>query len=256
MTLIEGPRRITLAGLPFLGMELFYSCEQRDGALLLDADESAHCVRVLRHRRGDAVNIIDGRGTMYDCILEDDNPKGAVARIIGITPGFGGHPYSLTMAVCPTKNIDRYEWFAEKATEIGLDAIVPVIGERSERKVIKTERLSRLVLSAAKQSLKALVPEISECVSVREFIAAAPADAVRLICHCAEGPRQTVASALAGRTGGHPDIRILIGPEGDFSPAELEMALASGWIPVSLGTSRLRTETAALVAVTQVYSLY
>ena len=237
-------------------MELFYSKDIVDGVLMLDSDESAHCIRVLRHRCGDTINVIDGQGTLYDCILESDDPRGARARIVGSTPGFGGHPYRLTMAVCPTKNADRYEWFAEKATEIGVDCIVPVIGERSERKVLKTERLSRLVLSAAKQSLKGAVPCVSEPVSVKGFIASAPADAVKMICHCMEGSKENVASVLAGRCSGIPDVRILIGPEGDFSPAELDLALSSGWVPVSLGASRLRTETAALVAVTQVYSLF
>ncbi|MBQ9661286.1 MAG: 16S rRNA (uracil(1498)-N(3))-methyltransferase, partial [Bacteroidales bacterium] len=165
-------------------MELFFSDDISGTRVRLDADESAHCVRVLRHRAGDAISVIDGQGTLYRCTLEIADAKGAEAVVTGRVPGFGAHPYHLTMAVCPTKNIDRFEWFVEKATEIGVDVIAPVIGERSERKALKTERLRRLALSATKQSLKAAIPQISEPVSVRDFIAAAPADALKLICHC------------------------------------------------------------------------
>ena len=257
-------------------MELFFSQEIDGGLLKLDPEESGHCVRVLRHRTGDAISVIDGRGTLYDCILEDADPKGAVARVTEVHEGFGTHPYRLTMAVCPTKNIDRYEWFAEKATEIGVDVIAPVIGDRSERRVIKTERLERLVRSAAKQSLKGAVPEIAAPVSVKEFIASAPDNALKMICYCFEGDKHSIPELLnaageflrptlaltnrrpeefSGRPESVPEICILIGPEGDFSPEEAEMALSRGWVPVTLGASRLRTETAAIVAVTQVYSI-
>ena len=164
-------------------MELFYSEDISGGRVRLDADESTHCVRVLRHRAGDEISVIDGRGTLLRCILEIADAKGAEARVVEETPGFGAHPYHLTMAVCPTKNLDRYEWFVEKATEIGVDVIAPVIGDRSERRVLKTERLHRLALSAAKQSLKAAVPQIEQVCSVRDFIASAPADALKLICY-------------------------------------------------------------------------
>ena len=270
-------------------MELFFSDDIQDAQVRLDPEESAHCVRVLRHREGDEIAVIDGRGTLYHCVLEIADAKGAWARILKDEPGFGGHPYHLTMAVCPTKNLDRYEWFVEKATEIGVDVIVPVIGERSERKVLKTERLKRLALSAAKQSLKAAIPQVAEPQSVRDFIAAAPADTLKLICYCFDDVervpitevfrRQAAAAAnlrfahpsqpdgwappVHEATGGHgfagstacpaEGVCILIGPEGDFSPEEAALARSSGWIPVSLGESRLRTETAAVVAATAVY---
>ena len=216
----------------------------------------AHLVRVLRHRAGDEVSVIDGRGTLYHCVLELADAKGAEVRIMRAEPGFGAHPYHLTMAVCPTKNIDRFEWFVEKATEIGVDVIAPVIGERSERRVLKTERLKRIALSAAKQSLKAAVPQIAEPVSVRDFIAAAPADALlKLICYCFDDvPRQLISSVLQPEA--ERPVMILIGPEGDFSPEEAALARENGWIPVSLGESRLRTETAAVVAATAVYLSY
>ena len=231
-------------------MELFFSDDIRDGRVRLDPEESAHCVRVLRHRAGDDISVIDGRGTLYRCVLEAADAKGALGRVLACTHGFGAHPYRLTMAVCPTKNIDRFEWFVEKATEIGVDTVAPVIGERSERKILKTERLRRLALSAAKQSLKGAVPQIEEPVSVRDFIAAAPADACKLICYCFDdAERIPVTAALQTDR----PVCVLIGPEGDFSPEEAALARENGWIPVQLGPSRLRTETAALTAVTAVY---
>jgi 16S rRNA (uracil1498-N3)-methyltransferase len=230
-------------------MEVFFSDDICNGRVRLDAEESGHCVRVLRHRPGDEISVIDGRGTLYRCALEIADTKGAEARVLEAQPGFGAHPYHLTMAVCPTKNIDRYEWFVEKSTEIGVDVIAPVIGERSERRILKTERLKRLALSAAKQSLKAAIPTVAEPQSVRDFILAAPADALKLICYCFDDvERKQIQQLLPAK-----EICILIGPEGDFSPEEAALARERGWIPVSLGESRLRTETAAVVAATAVY---
>ena len=286
-------------------MELFFADDIQESRVRLDAEESAHCVRVLRHRPGDEISVIDGVGTLYRCALEIADAKGAEARVLERTPGFGAHPYHLTMAVCPTKNIDRFEWFVEKATEIGVDVIAPVIGERSERKVLKTERLKRLALSATKQSLKAAIPQISEPQSVRDFILSAPADSLKLICYCFDDVERIPITDFfrpAGSAAGKPvatrgfvngrgplvdgdlaesllsdkqqtavggmseakvcgssclpverPIAILIGPEGDFSPEEAQLARENGWIPVSLGESRLRTETAAVVAATAVY---
>lgn len=247
-------------------MELFYAHEVSGGVCYLDAEESGHCVRVLRHHAGDSVEVIDGQGTLYRCRLTDDNPKRASATILSEEPGFGGHPYHLTLGCCPTKNNERFEWFVEKATEIGIDRIVPLIGEHSERKVYKTERAQRIALSATKQSLKARIPEIAEPVSVKSFIADASCqsdaschserseESLRLIAYCfedAEHPRTSIREALASFRG--REITVLIGPEGDFSQQEAALALRSGYIPVHLGPSRLRTETAALTAVQAVY---
>lgn len=230
-------------------MAIFFSDDICDGRVRLDAEESGHCVRVLRHRPGDEISVIDGRGTLYRCALEIADAKGAEARVLEAQRGYGAHPYHLTMAVCPTKNIDRFEWFVEKATEIGVDVIAPVIGERSERRVLKTDRLRRLALSAAKQSLKAAIPTIAEPQSVRDFILDAPADALKLICYCFDDvERKQIQQLLPAK-----EICILIGPEGDFSPEEAALARERGWVPVSLGDSRLRTETAAVVAATAVY---
>ena len=232
-------------------MEIFYSNDIDGTTVRLNSEESAHCVRVLRHRVGDEIGVMDGQGTMLWCVLEDASPSAAITRIVRREPGFGAHPYHLTLAVCPTKNMDRYEWMAEKATEIGLDVLAPVIGERSERKVCKTERLERLVLSAAKQSLKAAVPVVSQPVSVTDFIAAAPADSLKLIAYCFEGEKLSIKDALASSK--LRNVVVLIGPEGDFSPKEVAAALRAGFKPVHLGSSRLRTETAALISASAVY---
>lgn len=235
-------------------MELFWSCDIDGDFVRLDAEESGHCVKVLRHREGDEINVIDGEGTLMLCRLTLASPKSAEAMVLERTHDWGGHPYHLTMAVCPTKNNDRYEWFAEKATEVGLDRIVPVIGEHSERKVFKTERVRKILLSAAKQSLKGRVPLVEEPVSVKEFITScAGEDAIKLIAYCFEGelPRQSVRDMVSQARGKR--VIVLIGPEGDFSPAEAQLAIDAGFTPVHLGPSRLRTETAALTATTAVY---
>ena len=259
-------------------MELFYAYEVSGGVCHLDAEESGHCVRVLRHRAGDEIDVIDGLGTLYHCRLTEDNPKAAQAQILEEKAGWNAHPYHLTIGCCPTKNNDRFEWFVEKATEIGVDRIVPLIGDRSERKVYKTERAARIALSATKQSLKARIPVISEPMTVKDFIlgnlpeegpvspegasaifSATEGDtpsqgkSLKLIAYCFEGEqkRTSIKQALASFKGA--DITILIGPEGDFSPEEAQLAISHGYIPIHLGASRLRTETAAVTAAEAVY---
>ena len=178
------------------------------------------------------------------------------ATVLESTADWGSHPYFLHLAVCPTKNNDRYEWFAEKACEIGFDRLSPIIGEHSERRVLKTPRVEKILVSAAKQSLKATVPTVDEPVSVKEFIKGQTDnnDALKLIAYCFEDervPRRSIKDALL-EFEGH-NIVVMIGPEGDFSHEEAEMALEAGFIPVHLGASRLRTETAALTAAAAVY---
>lgn len=246
-------------------MELFYSRDIEGGICRLDQDESGHCVKVLRHRAGDEISVIDGCGTLYRCRITSDSHKGVEAMVLSSEEGWGGHPYRLHMAVCPTKNNDRYEWFAEKACEIGLDEVSPVIGEHSERRIFKTARIEKILVSAAKQSLKGAVPTVNEPVSVKEFIegfgipgqAGNDTSSLKLIAYCFEDethPRRSIKEVLAGYEG--KEIIVLIGPEGDFSPAEAELAISRGFIPVHLGDSRLRTETAALTAVSAVYFRY
>ena len=242
-------------------MELFYSRDIEGGICRLDADESGHCVRVLRHRSGDEISVIDGCGTLYRCRITCDSHKGVEAAVISAEEGWGSHPYNLHLAVCPTKNNDRYEWFAEKACEIGFDRLTPVIGDHSERRVLKTARVEKILVSASKQSLKAAVPTVDEPVSVKEFIRmhGIPAKdgndgVLRLIAYCFEDenvPRRSIKEALDAFEG--KDVIVMIGPEGDFSHEEADLALAAGFIPVHLGNSRLRTETAALTAAASVY---
>lgn len=235
-------------------MEIFWTEDIAGGICRLGEEESAHCVRVLRHRAGDRINIIDGHGTMYESTLVVDSPKGAEARIEQAHQNWGGHPYDLTMAVCPTKNIDRYEWFAEKATEFGVDRIVPVIGEHSERKILKPERMNRILLSAAKQSLKASIPELSDKISVREFIeSTAEKDALKMIAYCFEDGQERTSIREVLEKNDAKEVIVLIGPEGDFSREEADAAVAAGYVPVHIGESRLRTETAALASVSMVY---
>lgn len=244
-------------------MELFFSRDIAGGICRLDQDESGHCVKVLRHRSGDEISVIDGCGTLYRCRITSDSPKAVEAAVMSEEHGWGAHDYRLHMAVCPTKNNDRYEWFAEKACEMGFDELSPVIGEHSERKVLKTARVEKILVSAAKQSLKATVPTVNEPVQVAEFINAwgqqAPEEGkpLRLIAYCFEDeniPRRNIKEVLESYEG--TDIIIMIGPEGDFSHDEARLALESGFIPVSLGESRLRTETAALAAVAAAYFRY
>ena len=269
-------------------MELFYSQDIEGGICHLDHDESGHCIKVLRHRSGDEISVIDGHGTLYRCRITADSHKGVEAVVLESTPDWGGHPYRLHMAVCPTKNNDRYEWFAEKACEMGFDSLTPVIGDHSERRILKTQRVEKILVSAAKQSLKADVPTVNEPISVKEFIkqngagAASKQDGVnaaseqsislcscsascsidsgqplRLIAYCFEDeniPRRSIKEVLDSYEG--TDITVMIGPEGDFSKEEADAALAAGFIPVHLGDSRLRTETAALAAVSATYFRY
>lgn len=242
-------------------MELFYSRDIEGGICRLDHDESGHCVKVLRHKSGDEISVIDGCGTLYRCRITSDSHKGVEAMILDKTENWGSHPYRLHMAVCPTKNNDRYEWFAEKACEIGLDKISPVIGEHSERRVFKTARIEKILVSAAKQSLKGAVPTVNEPVSVKDFIKEHQGNdtdsPLKMIAYCFEDervPRRSIKEVLQTYEGS--DIVVLIGPEGDFSREEAELAIANGFIPVHLGDSRLRTETAALTAVAAAYFRY
>ena len=238
-------------------MELFYSRDIDGGICRLDKDESGHCAKVLRHRCGDEIAVIDGCGTLYRCRITCDNPKGVEAMVLSSEDSWGGHPYSLHLAVCPTKNNDRYEWFAEKACEVGVDMISPIIGEHSERRIFKTARLEKILVSAAKQSLKAAVPVVNEPVSVKEFIRGQEGQTLKMIAYCFEDesvPRRSIKEVLEGYEG--TEVLVMIGPEGDFSKEEAQMALEAGFIPVHLGASRLRTETAAVTAAEAAYFRY
>lgn len=242
-------------------MELFYSTDIRDNIVTLDRDESTHCIRVLRHGAGDRINVMDGRGNMMECEITAADAKAAQAVVVGTVPDYGARGYVLEMAVCPTKNPSRYEWFAEKATELGVDSIVPVVAAHSERKNLNSDRVQRILLSAAKQSLKAYVPELRPLVKMADYLRGCDKDALRLIAYCDSSldlsERRGIVDRLEEfmRTRGarKPKIAVLIGPEGDFAPEEIALARECGWTGIELGASRLRTETAALSSVAAVY---
>lgn len=239
-------------------MELFYSDNVGGSSLTLTPEDSLHCARVLRHRTGDIINVIDGLGTMFECKVVSDNPRLVTADILSSTPQWHSHPYRLTMAVCPTKNNERFEWFVEKAVEVGVDAICPLEGERSERRVYKAERAAKIALSAAKQSLKASLPVIADMQTVKDFLNG-PRSGLKAIACCFDDPdtpRRSLMNLLTENAGKTGEVTILIGPEGDFSAEEASLAIRNGYVPVHLGESRLRTETAAVVALTQVYSVF
>ena len=212
---------------------------------LLPEGESEHAVRVLRRRPGDEVEAVDGKGTLFRCRLLDDNHRGAAVEIVErIAMQKVWKPY-ITVAVAPTKHADRMEWLVEKLVEIGIDRFVPLRCERSERKELKRERIEKIAVSAMKQSLKAVLPRIDDTVTLKNFLAEyAASPAQKFVGYCdADTPRRLLAKAYAPGS----DVTLLIGPEGDFSPAEIEACLNAGFTPVTMGDNRLRTETAALV---------
>lgn len=225
-------------------MHLFYTPELRQkGAYTLTEEESRHCIKVLRLQKEDTVFLINGKGGLFEAKISVPNPKAAVLDVFKHQPEYGKRNHYLHIAIAPTKNIERLEWFLEKATEIGIDEITPVICSRSERREIKTDRLSKVIISAVKQSVKAYVPRLNEPMSFKDFVKS-KGSAIKCIAHCMEG----VKTALKEKVILNSEYVVLIGPEGDFSPEELKMALEEGFFPVSLGVSRLRTETAALEA--------
>lgn len=224
-------------------MHLFYTPDIQGETLALPEEESRHCVRVLRLDKGDIIHLVDGRGNWYRCEITVPDSRRCEARLLEKQEGHGRRDFHLHVAIAPTKNIERTEWFLEKATEIGVDEITPLLCERSERRTIKADRLEKVVISAMKQSLKAYLPKLNPLTDFRQF-AALPADGPRYIAHCEEGERKLLKEAY--RRG--ENATILIGPEGDFSPSEIAWATRHGFIPVSLGDSRLRTETAGIVA--------
>lgn len=228
-------------------MNVFYTAEIEGDTAFLDEVESGHAFRVLRMKEGDSVIVTDGKGGWFTGIIGFGHPKKCSIRIISSQCNFEKRNFKLTLAVAPTKSSDRIELFLEKATEIGIDRFVPIRCSFGERKTINIARLEKIALSAMKQSLKAWLPEISELVSFEDFIAK-PFEGKKVIAHCYPGHKPHLKNVVqAGE-----NVLILIGPEGDFSPDELIHAVEAGFQEVSLGQSRLRTETAALVACTAV----
>lgn len=209
----------------------------------LPEDESSHCIKVLRKKEGDTIFITDGNGHFFDATIVSAHTKHCVVDIVETIDEPKPWHNILQIAFAPTKNLDRIEWFAEKSTEIGIDRITPLLSRYSERKEMKLPRIEKILVSAMKQSQKAYLPILDEMISFSEFIKL-PFDGQKFIAHCYSGEKQLLKNAY--RIGGN--VLILIGPEGDFSEKEVDEALKCGFTPISLGNSRLRTETAALVA--------
>lgn len=228
-------------------MQLFYapglSADQQ--CYTFGEEESRHCVRVLRLREGDRLYLTDGEGAMCLAEIGAVSPRACTVRILERREHFEQRGYRLHMAVAPTKNADRFEWFVEKATEIGIDRITPLLTERCERRSLKRERLEKVATAAVKQSLKAYHPRIDEPLPFAQIVGM-PFAGKKLIAHCG---RTEAKVPLREAVAAGEDALVLIGPEGDFSEQEIAAALSHGFREISLGRSRLRTETAALAAV-------
>ena len=225
-------------------MQIFYAPGIKSDSFMLDEIESRHCVRVLRMTKGSLVRLIDGEGNLYEGEISDPDPKKCIIKIMEVKYGFEKRNYKLHMAISPLKNADRFEWFIEKSVEIGLSEITPIICRLTEKQSVKHERIENIIISAMKQSLKALKPVINEPVSFHDFLRQ-PADGIRMIAHCKSYPERVKISEVC-RKG--DNAIIMVGPEGDFSPEEIQLAMENGFKIVSLGEARLRTETAGIVA--------
>lgn len=233
-------------------MQLFY-CKDitSEGYCTLDAEESRHAVRVLRLREGDTINVTDGKGHLYRCQIVDANDRTCLVKSDSQLSTSLSPLSTLHLAVAPTKNPSRMEWLVEKAVEMGVDEITLLQCDHSERSFLKTERLEKLAISAMKQSLHLTLPRINPTVRLSDWLnsnnqAFKQSSIQKLIAHCeVDKPRTLLHEALMPKR----DVVVLIGPEGDFSNEEIALALDNGFLPVSFGTARLRTETAALYAV-------
>lgn len=223
-------------------MHLFYIPGIHSPKIQLSEDESKHALRVLRLGQGDLVGLVDGIGGKYEAFIAEAHPKRCLLQITSHVQNWGYRPYKIKIAVAPTKNLDRIEWFVEKATEIGIDAITFLLCERSERKTINLDRLEKIVVSAMKQSVKAYKPILQEMILFKDFVSDL-AGAETYIAHLEEHEQKPLHQIKPSASS-----CVLIGPEGDFTPQEIALAFAAGIKPVTLGSSRLRTETAALAA--------
>ena len=224
-------------------MHLFYISNLDSDLVELPKEEAQHCTRVLRLQTGDEIGLTDGLGQMCRAEIVSADGKSCLVRIVERQHEYQKRNYRLHVAVAPTKNTARMEWFLEKAVEIGIDELTPIICQHSERSFIKTERLEKIAVSAMKQSLKAYKPVINEPTKLSDFLKL-PAEGEKFIAHCEGDERTSLKEACTADT----PITVLIGPEGDFSKAEIEAAFTAGYKAITLGTSRLRTETAALAS--------
>jgi len=227
-------------------MHLFYNSHIQGDSFELEEQESKHAIRVLRLVRDDRVILVDGRGGWYEAAIIDDHPKRCKLQIQSYTPDYRPLSYSLHLAVAPTKNLDRFEWFLEKATEIGISEITPLVCRRSERRQVKYERHEKILVSAMKQSLKAYKPKLNKPVAMEEFLRTDHQGTLG-IAHCYPLERKGIKELDHSGT-----YTLMVGPEGDFTEEEVSRALKAGYLPLHLGDSRLRTETAALYITTAI----
>ena len=230
-------------------MQIFYAPGLQGDSYTLDVKESRHCIRVMRMKKGDPVSLIDGKGNLFEGKISNPDQNECSITITGIVRGFEKRNYSLQIAISPLKNPERFEWFVEKSVEIGVDRITPLICHNTEKQSLKPERINNVIISAMKQSLKALKTEFDEKVSFNEFISRQNA-CIKMIAHCNENIQRKKISEVCDK---NQDAVILIGPEGDFTEEEIKLASDSGFIPIHLGSSRLRTETAGIAACYSVY---
>ncbi len=228
-------------------MQLFYTNNIQGNYAYLAEDEARHCIQVLRKQVGDILHFVDGVGGRYEGEIVEAGKKKCVLSIKKKIESDPESRVQVQIAIAPTKNIDRLEWFLEKSTEIGITEITPILCQRSERKRIRVDRLQRRILAAMKQSLQTFLPQLNELEPFEKFlnrIKNQETNVQRLIAHCEEGND----THLKEKYQVGKNVIVLIGPEGDFSPKEIKMAQAAGFEPIHLGTNRLRTETAGIVA--------
>jgi 16S rRNA (uracil1498-N3)-methyltransferase len=231
-------------------MHIFYTPDITGKNYFLDENESKHCLRVLRLKKGDEINLVDGIGGFYTAQIAGDNLKSCELEIKKVLHDFEKRSYHFHLAIAPTKNPDRLEWLVEKAVEIGIDEFTPVICEHSERKKLNIDRLERIAVAAMKQSVKAYKPLINEATSFKSLISRADSQ-IKLIAHCEELSGKTINKFYQDGKS----VVCLIGPEGDFSKNEIDAAAKAGFEGITLGKSRLRTETAGLVVCHTIYFL-
>jgi 16S rRNA (uracil1498-N3)-methyltransferase len=222
-------------------MHIFHIPSLQADELTLSEEESKHAIRVLRLREQDIVYLTDGVGGFCHARIIEANPKGCRVFVYHRFKEYGRRTYRLTIAIAPTKNIDRFEWFLEKSTEIGVDRIIPVICQQSERRHLKSERLLKIITESIKQSQQAYLPILENSCTFDQLMSRS-FESKKLIAYCSDENRAYVRDTiLPGQ-----DVLVVIGPEGDFSPAEIQRALSRGYLGISLGNNRLRTETAGV----------
>ncbi len=231
-------------------MNMFYEPDLEENMAVLSQDESHHCVRVLRMKEGEQMLITNGRGMLCEARLVKADPKACLVEITHVLHNYGKRPYKLHIALAPTKSINRFEWFLEKATECGIDVIIPLLCEYSERKIIKPARLEKHIVSAMKQSCRAYMPVLKPLTKFSDLINNTRTGD-HFIAHCGKGDKQRLFDVCTPGT----DVIIIMGPEGDFSEEEILLACSKGFKAISLGKHRLRTETAAIAACIQVNTI-